>query len=78
MQATAKKHGLNPFQLQKRIEAAEARVTQLEEALNDLHDQIGAASASGDVASVASLGEAYTQAESDLHAAMAEWESLVE
>src|SRR5690606_26764269 len=25
MQAAAKKHGLNPFQLQKRIEAAEAR-----------------------------------------------------
>ncbi len=78
MQAAAKKHGLNPFQLQKRIEAAEARVTQLEEAINDLHNQIGAASASGDVAAVASLGEAYTQAETDLHAAMAEWESLVE
>jgi ATP-binding cassette, subfamily F, member 3 len=78
MQATAKKHGLNPFQLQKRIEAAEARVTQLEETLNDLHDQIGAASASGDVAKVASLGEAYTQTEADLHEAMVEWESLVE
>ena len=78
MQATARKHGLNPFQLQKRIEAAEARVTQLEEAINDLHNQIGAASAKGDAAKVASLGEAYMQAENDLHAAMAEWESLVE
>lgn len=47
----------------------------MEEALNDLHDQIGAASVKGDAAKVAALGEAYMQAEADLHNAMAEWNS---
>ncbi len=77
-QASARKHGLNPFQLQKRIAEAEAKVTAMEEALNDLHDQIGAASVKGDAAKVAALGEAYMQAEANLHSAMAEWELLME
>lgn len=77
-QTSAKKHGLNPFQLQKRIAAAEAQVSTLEELLNELHSQIGAASVNGDYERVATLGLAYTQAEADLHAAMVEWEALVE
>jgi hypothetical protein len=39
---------------------------------------IGEASAAGNIERVRQLGEAYNRAEADLHAAMVEWERLLE
>ncbi len=77
-QTSARKHGLNPFQLQRRIEAVEARIADLEGRIDTLHGEIEQASSAGDAGRVADLGAAYTQAEADLHEAMVEWETLVE
>ncbi len=71
-----KKHGLNPYQLEKRLTAVEQHITELETKLEDLTEQIANASAAGNAAEVQSLGEAFTQAEADLEAAMEEWELL--
>ncbi len=73
-----KKHGLNPFHLQKRIEELEALIPQLEQRLDEITNEIGTASASADAKKVRSLGEAYTQTEAELHATMEEWERLID
>ncbi|MCU0466220.1 MAG: ABC-F family ATP-binding cassette domain-containing protein [Anaerolineae bacterium] len=77
-QATAKKHGLNPYQLQKRITAVEANIAKLEQAVHDITAQLSEASAAGDGIRAAQLGSQYNEAEAALHAAMTEWEQLVE
>ncbi|MBE2268395.1 MAG: ABC-F family ATP-binding cassette domain-containing protein, partial [Anaerolinea sp.] len=77
IKAGEKKFGLNPYQLQKRIEELEALIPELEARLDDITEEIGSASANGDAGRVAELGRAYTQAEADLHAAMEDWERLV-
>jgi len=73
-----KKHGLTPYQLKQRVMELEAEIEQLEIKLQDLTNTIAEVSSSGDADKVAKLGEAYSQAESDLEAAMSEWELLAE
>jgi ATP-binding cassette subfamily F protein 3 len=73
-----KKHGMNPFELQKRIEATETRVHELETQLAQITADLERASASSDAKKVHALGDAYTQTEADLMAAMEEWAALVE
>lgn len=77
-QATAKKHGLNPYQHQKKVAEVEAKITALEEKLASLMAQLSAASANGDGIKAAQLGSQYNQTEATLHDAMAEWERLLE
>ncbi len=76
--AAEKKHGLNARELQQRITEAEAAIAALETQLGGLTADLEAASAHGDAGRVRTLGEAYAQAETDLAAAMAEWERLVD
>jgi ATP-binding cassette subfamily F protein 3 len=71
-----KPHGLNPYQLEKRLAEIEQHITDLETRLDDLTQQIETASANGDAARVQELGKEYTQTEADLEAAMTEWETL--
>jgi ATPase subunit of ABC transporter with duplicated ATPase domains len=71
-------HGLNPFQLAKRLEAVEARIHALEAKLEQLQADISTASVAGEARRVSALGVEYTQTEADLQAAMAEWETLAE
>ncbi len=73
-----KKHGLNPYQLEKRITEVEGRIHSLEEQLETLTATLASESANGNAAKVQELGEAYNQAEADLEAAMSEWELLLE
>lgn len=77
IKAGEKKFGMNPYQLQKRIEEVEALVLELEGKVEEIGAAIADASASGDAGRVSKLGAEYTQAEADLHAAMEEWERLV-
>ena len=73
-----KKHGLTPRQLQQRIEELEALIPQLETRLEDIVAEISTASAAADSERVRVLGNAYTDAETELHATMAEWERLLD
>ena len=73
-----KKHGLNPYQLKQRLDEIEATIHTLEEQLQTLTADIETASAQGNAERVRELGEAYTQTEADLQAAMQDWERLVE
>ena len=72
------KDGLNDYQRQKRVAAVEEHITELETRLEEITAEIEAASAAGDAATVQALGEEYTQTETDLDAAMTEWESLLD
>ena len=74
----ARRHGLTPYQYEKRVAAVESRIHALEAELAQLHDDIASASAAGDAARVSDLGAAYTRAEAELAAVMAEWERLLE
>lgn len=71
-------HGLNPFELKKRIVQVEDHIHQLEEELGILQSQIANASNSGDAQAIRQLGIHYNEAEQALNEAMAEWETLVE
>lgn len=73
-----KKHGLNPYQLQKRIADVENHIHEVETRLKALEEAIGQASAQGDAARVQALGADYTAAEAELHKVMSEWELLLE
>ncbi len=73
-----KKHGLNPYQLEKRVAQLETQIHDLETRLATLTDDISRASAEGNAARVSDLGAVYTQTEADLHAAMDEWGQLAE
>lgn len=73
-----KKHGLTPRQLQQRIDEIEASIHALEAQIQTLTAEIEAASARGDAARVRELGEAYAQADADLHDALEEWGRLAE
>jgi ATP-binding cassette subfamily F protein 3 len=72
------KHGLNPRQLQKRLAELEAQIHALETQLGELTEAISAASAEGRADAVRSLGEAYTDAENELHETMETWAALAE
>lgn len=73
-----KKHGLNPYQLQKRLAEVEARIEALETSLQEITIALEQASAVGDSAKVAELGDLYAQTERDLELMMTEWEILAE
>ncbi len=73
-----KKHGLTPRQLQQRIEELEALIPQLETRLEEISTEIGVASTAADSDRVRTLGTAYTDTETELHATMAEWERLLD
>lgn len=75
---STKKHGLNPYELEKRVAQLEARIHELETELDTLTADIEKASSRGDADRVHALGIAYTRAEDDLEQAMAEWEMLAE
>jgi ATP-binding cassette subfamily F protein 3 len=74
----ARRHGLTPYQYQKRVNEVEGRIHALEAEMAQLHDDIASASAAGDAERVRDLGAAYTRAEADLAAVMTEWERLLE
>jgi len=71
------KHSLNSRQHEQRVAEVEQRIHDLEAQVADLTNAINQASAEGNASRVRELGEAYAQAESDLQAALAEWEGLV-
>ncbi|MEL6227250.1 MAG: ABC-F family ATP-binding cassette domain-containing protein, partial [Pseudomonadota bacterium] len=71
-------HGLNPYQLKKRIAELEASIEQMEARMDELTTGIEAASAEGNAALVQSLGDEYAQTEIDLEAAVDEWGTLAE
>ena len=73
-----KKHGLNPYELQRRVGELEARIHELEAQVSRLSADIEAASAEGDADRVYALGIAYNRAEAELEQAMEEWAWLVE
>lgn len=73
-----KKHGLNPYELKKRLEAVEEQIMTLETRLEELTEAIGEASTAGDADKVSELGVEYSQTETDLQATMQEWELLLE
>ena len=69
---------LSPYQRQRRLEAVEARIQELDEQLAALTEQIGQASQQQAVERVRELGEQYAATEAALQAAMEEWETLLE
>jgi ATP-binding cassette subfamily F protein 3 len=71
-------HGLNAFELKKRIAQVEERIHHLEEELGVIQSQIANASNSGDAKAIRQLGIDYNDTEQALNEAMAEWEMLVE
>ena len=73
-----RKHGLTPYQLEKRIGELEQAIHDMEARMDDLHTEIEAASAAGDSDRVRRLGEDYTRAESELDALMSEWAVLAD
>jgi ATP-binding cassette subfamily F protein 3 len=76
--AAVRKHGLSARELAQRISEAEALITDLETQLETLTADLERASMDGDAERVRALGEAYAQAETELAAAMAEWERLAD
>jgi ATP-binding cassette subfamily F protein 3 len=73
-----KRHGLNPFELKKRLAEVEDRIETLEIKLDEITSAIAEASAAGDADQIRELGEAYNQTQADLHTVMEEWEILAE
>jgi ATP-binding cassette subfamily F protein 3 len=61
----------------KHLAQIEATIHALETRLAELESDAGKASQAGEVNRVRELGEAYTAAQADLDAALAEWESLL-
>lgn len=76
--SSQKKHGLNPYQRQKRIDELEARIPELEARLQQITADLADASAAAQPDRVRDLSDAYTAAETELHDTMAEWERLVD
>ena len=77
-QSPARKHGLNPYKLQKRLEELEGQIHELETRLEALIDAIGKASVDGNGEQVRVLGEQYNTAEAELHALVETWAELAE
>jgi ATP-binding cassette subfamily F protein 3 len=74
---SAKKHGLNPHDLQKRIAHLEAQIPMLESQLATISDALAQASVRGDGAKVRALSDDYQQVERELAQTMTEWETLL-
>jgi ATP-binding cassette subfamily F protein 3 len=73
-----KKHGLNPFEYDRRMAQLEGRVHELEAQLEQLAADLEAASAAGNAERVQALGIAYTRTEADLETAIEEWGRFAE
>ncbi len=76
--AAERRHGLNPYQLKKRVAELEAAIHTLEARLAQITAAIERASTAGDAAQITHLGEEYRQAEWELDSAMSEWAELAE
>ena len=72
-----KKHGLNPFEAAQHTSALEDRIEELELNLSEIGLQLDEASQAGDASAVGALGQAYTDAEAELEAALEEWGKFV-
>jgi ATP-binding cassette, subfamily F, member 3 len=77
-ESAGRQHGLNPFELKRRLEEIETYIHILETRLEELTAAINNASAAGDAHKVSELGEEFTRTETELHAVMKEWELLAE
>jgi ATP-binding cassette subfamily F protein 3 len=71
------KSGLSPYRRARRLEEVEAAVHALEAERDRLSAELEAASVAGDVDEVTRMGQAYAEAEQQLAALMAEWETLL-
>lgn len=69
--------GLSAYERNRRIMRLETLINELEVKLVNLSGELGEASSAGQVDRVRELGEAYTQAEDQLNAALSEWEALL-
>lgn len=74
--ASAHPSGLNDYQRQKRLAALEKTIHGLEAQIASLEAEIASASANGDMAKVAELGQQYSEAEQQLEMQMDEWLQL--
>ncbi|MCS6836748.1 MAG: ABC-F family ATP-binding cassette domain-containing protein [Anaerolineae bacterium] len=74
----ARKHGLNPYQLKKRIAELEAEIERLEAEMSAIYAELDAASARGDARAAQSLGQRYAKTEMALNAAIETWGELAE
>ena len=77
-QYAEKKHGLSPYQLERRLAELEAHVHKLEDKLEQISRHLETASRAGDTGRVLTLGEQYNQTEADLDSTMEEWARLAE
>ena len=77
-QYAEKKHGLSPYQLERRLAELEAHVHKLEDKLEQISRDLETASSAGDTGRVLTLGEQYNQTEADLDSTMEEWARLAE
>ena len=77
-QVSGKKHGLNPYELNKRLTELEAMIEELEVQLGKISVDIEKASGEGNTDRVHALGIAYTRTEDELEQAMEEWGLLSE
>jgi len=74
--ASTRKHGMNPFEVQRRLTQLEAEIESLETQLETLTTSIERASLDGDAEHVRQLGEEYTRAQDARDAALALWAEL--
>jgi ATP-binding cassette subfamily F protein 3 len=78
MTGSGKKHGLNAYQLQKRMLELEDEIEMMEAQLVELAAAIEQASSLGKAEQVRSLGEIYVRTEAERDAAMTLWGELVD
>jgi ATP-binding cassette, subfamily F, member 3 len=77
-QYAEKKQGMNPYQLKKRIEELENKITTLEKKQSDLLKKMEQEGTKGNSELVRQLGEQYTQTETELNTTLDEWALLAE
>jgi ATP-binding cassette subfamily F protein 3 len=77
-QYAEKKHGLNPYQLKKRIEELEKHIATLEKRQSDIMSKLEKAGTNGNPDQVRVLGEQYTATERELEQIIEEWGMLAE
>jgi len=77
-QYAEKKHGLSPYELEKKITQLEVDIEKLEGELESISNALETASANGDTDEVTRLGEAYQITTDTLDATMDEWAMLSE
>jgi ATP-binding cassette subfamily F protein 3 len=73
-----KRHGLNPYELKRRLGELEQRIAELEAQMDELTAAIEQSSANRDANQVRELGERYTLTEQELASLLDEWAQLAE